>query len=308
MSRLYPVDNPYHACMNASCIVKFVKYVVVMGQGYDSSPLLDMRIHDINVEAETLRNIPQIPAPVHADATPEGVTTTEDETQADIDLTQAMQALTIYWTGWWPLLHVIMVYEIIHPETTMVVETHEARNLAGVQEFRTCSVNGDASILEPSSEEDEWIGTLLETAVPAILGFSIVVAGAFLESLLRSPAPNPIAVCIASAALSSLALWAVILPSVFAYKMVQQGDWTRNDAGRYLFELAFGWLLASLGILVPTILGEKGAAEGIIGAIAKVITRLAWLAELLKYALVAGITILLIGVALLIGSSIWLNG
>ena len=281
-----------------------IKYIVIRAQRYSHYTLSDLRLHNIVVS----EGLSTVSAPMYADATNEGRITPNDETTADVDLTQAMQSLSIYWTGWWPLLHVVMVYEFLHPETTITIETHEARNIAGVQEFSACSVSGDASVLEASSEEDENLGTLIETIGLTALATLIAIAGGVLEWAIRLPPPSTIAVTAASAALSALALIAVIVPSWFAYKMVHQGDWTRNDAGRYLFELAYAWLGAGFSGLLTFALTGGGASAGVLSAIAGAAAALSVLKTVLQYSLFTFITMYLIGVALFEGAKIWFYG
>jgi len=50
-----PYDYLVGACDNAS---RVVKYVALMGQGYSLNPLLDIRIHDINVVADPNKHAP----------------------------------------------------------------------------------------------------------------------------------------------------------------------------------------------------------------------------------------------------------
>ena len=101
-----PNDLLLGGCDNAS---RVVKYVVVMGQGYDSSPLLDMRIHDINVEAEIIRNIPSIPEPEGVDGTIASVCEDPDN-KFDEDTEQfADQALSVCWAdSWWPTMEICL--------------------------------------------------------------------------------------------------------------------------------------------------------------------------------------------------------
>jgi hypothetical protein len=96
------------ACGKAS---RIIKCVVVMSPGYSSNPLLDMRIHDITVVADPNRRLPAAPEPEEADGTTEGTSTSDERTAADVDLSQAMQPVTTYWTGWWPTLHILINWQ-----------------------------------------------------------------------------------------------------------------------------------------------------------------------------------------------------
>ncbi len=109
-------------------------------------------------------------------------------------------------------------------------------------------------------------------------------------------------------ALSALAITAVTIPSVFAYYMVDKGEWSRLDACRFLLEIGYAWLQTGASVLIPVALGQAGASRGLIRAFANAMSRLSWLAKVLEAFLIASITIILVGVALLIGAAIWLWG
>jgi hypothetical protein len=103
-----PYDYEMGACDNAS---RVVSYVVMMGQGYSLNPLFGMRIHDINVESEIIRYIPQIPEPVVADGSTEGagdyvLDNLDPETeQTKQTLLDQMANVVFSWLSqWWPKL------------------------------------------------------------------------------------------------------------------------------------------------------------------------------------------------------------
>jgi hypothetical protein len=75
----------------------------MMGQGYSLNPLLSMRIHDINVEADIMTSIPQIPEPIEEDGTyfPES----QPDPYVESTYTAAGLSTETWWTGWWPVLH-----------------------------------------------------------------------------------------------------------------------------------------------------------------------------------------------------------
>ncbi len=105
-------DAPYPLgeCDNAS---RVVKYVAVLGYRYSSPELVGMRVHDIRVVADLTRHDPTAPdpeEPVAYDGT--GSLTSDDFLQSDELLTDAMTRIEVYWTGPWPLLHVVFSYAI----------------------------------------------------------------------------------------------------------------------------------------------------------------------------------------------------
>jgi hypothetical protein len=75
-----------------------------MGQGYASNPLLDMRIHDINVVADPNRHAPAGPDPVGADGTSTPIPNVYPAVDSRIQ--DAAATTSIWWTGWWPVLHI----------------------------------------------------------------------------------------------------------------------------------------------------------------------------------------------------------
>jgi hypothetical protein len=95
----------------------------MMREGYSIDPLLDMRIHDINVEAEIIRSIPQIPVPVEADGTNEGLLESSDEssaTKVDDVSSSIMDWLESWWdlVNFWPTLFIAII------ETTLEATYH----------------------------------------------------------------------------------------------------------------------------------------------------------------------------------------
>ena len=100
-----PNDLLLGGCDNAS---RVVSYVVVMGQGYASNPLLDMRIHDINVEADPNKHAPAGPDPVKADGTSQPKP--ESERRIEEYGIQGAAEIEPSWSGPWPLCHLVCSY------------------------------------------------------------------------------------------------------------------------------------------------------------------------------------------------------
>ncbi|NWF94812.1 MAG: hypothetical protein HXY34_01585 [Candidatus Thorarchaeota archaeon] len=281
----------------------------ILGQRVDYYSLVDMRVQDINVVADLNRHEPNAPNPTEpAEHDGTGSPTSPQQAGADVRLTQAARCLTVYWTGWWPLLHMVVVHELAHPQTTLTLHTHTAKNLLGQTEYSSCSITGDAGVLGPADEDDEWMDTHLQTIVSDVLMMSITLAAGLLESAVRSPTPNPALIVVASALLTTAALLAVTLPSVFALYMVNKGEWTRADAGRFLWEIAYAWITRSLPVFGSLALGQAGASAGLLKAVATALARFAWLGKLLEFFLVATFAILLVGIALAIEAEMWLRG
>ncbi|NWF96188.1 MAG: hypothetical protein HXY34_08595 [Candidatus Thorarchaeota archaeon] len=149
--------------------------------------------------------------------------------------------------------------------------------------------------------------TLVIADAPAVL--PAMECGRTIESRLeyaaRNPMPDPASIVVSPALLTTAALLAVTLPSVFALYMVNKGEWTRADTSRFLYEIAWSWSWPALGFFVSAALGQAGASTGLLKAVATASARFAWLARLLEFVLVANGTMMLIAIALFVEAQIW---
>jgi hypothetical protein len=98
----YPIGE----CDNAS---RVIKYVMLLGYRHSHYNLVDMRIHDINVEADLNRHNPNAPNPddpVDSDGTATGYKPASAAISfVDMLVDMATANTLSWWTGWWPLLH-----------------------------------------------------------------------------------------------------------------------------------------------------------------------------------------------------------
>ncbi len=245
------------------------------------------------------------PGPLELDGT--GGPTDEELKTSETYLTDAKNAITTFWTGWWPLLNILVYQEVQHPQTTLIVELHQKKNLLGFTEYSACSIQGDASVLGPADEDAQWLAWNVENILTPILLMGILIAGGVLEWAIKCN-PNPLVLAAAAFALTMQALLAIAVPSIVIGYMVDIGEETRASAGRYLLEIGFGWLSVAGPFLLAAALAQAAASTGLITALAEIFPKLAFLATILQYALIANIVVLCIGIALLIIASIWFFG
>ena len=150
-----PYDLLLGGCDNAS---RVVSYVVVMGQGYDSSPLLDMRIHDISVEADPNKHAPSGPDPVEADGSNPGASDLQSDESEDYfndKLGEAHNMISLYWTGWWPTLHFVIQQELMTDVVLSIHLTVDILGSVGIENFNV-EFLGVEDMTEP--EADDVIG------------------------------------------------------------------------------------------------------------------------------------------------------
>jgi hypothetical protein len=111
-------DNPYsylvHAVYNAS---RVVESLIIEGQRYGSSPLVDMRIHDINVVADLNRHDPNDPnpeEPAEYDGTNEGryedPFSSQEVSSFWSDLENVCSQTASWWEGAWPRIHLKLIW------------------------------------------------------------------------------------------------------------------------------------------------------------------------------------------------------
>jgi hypothetical protein len=120
--------DPIGECDNAS---RVIKYVVLLGYKYSHYNLVDMRIHDINVEANLAALNPNAPSPY--DGTDLGVGETAPPPQDEWP-----SKVISWWTWPWPELHSRI--EESHPEGISVTAQIKT-DLLGFLTIETLSVN-----------------------------------------------------------------------------------------------------------------------------------------------------------------------
>jgi hypothetical protein len=118
----YPIGE----CDNAS---RVIKYVMLLGYRYSHYNLVDMRIHDINVEADLNRHNPNAPSPddpVESDGTAQGSVSEDAKRTAGGGFTEASNQLVImFWTPGWPMLN----FKVLDPHDTSFAVLHFAVDL-----------------------------------------------------------------------------------------------------------------------------------------------------------------------------------
>ncbi len=99
--------------VNAS---RVIKYVAILGYRAYSYPLVEMRVHDINVVADLDQHRP--PEPVALDGTVDGAATNSNRaTQESSSQRVAAEYLKGYWTLPWPVYH---LYVLATPTLTLL--------------------------------------------------------------------------------------------------------------------------------------------------------------------------------------------
>jgi hypothetical protein len=224
---------------------RVVKYVAVTGQRFGSNPLLDMRIHDINVMADPNKRIPAAPEPEVADGT---VTPPDSAIQtADVDLSEAAVLILTYWTGPWPLLHFVVDVQVApdyipeghpaKPAEGKMLHLSVAKNLLGITEEQDISVLGDGSFGEPSDEILSQDVHLLADVALVALNFALI--GLEIASSVGN-IPAMIAF-IASTVILTLSFFGIL--NWFHDTMLEKGSWTH-------YECFHDWLIMGIVIAV----------------------------------------------------------
>ncbi|NHJ14009.1 MAG: hypothetical protein EAX95_10060 [Candidatus Thorarchaeota archaeon] len=280
--------------------------MVLEGLRYGSNPLLEMRIHDLALLTDLSR-----PDPNHPDDPPPGGdpengmefdgTSSPSKTitaEADFNLMSLMPEIITSWTGPWPLFHIEISKDVPHTEGTLHIIAHTAKNLLGIAEQSNFAATGDGSI-------GDWpisaVQYALESAFPVVCVTTLKLSVGYLEFVLRNPAAtaNPVLVTVAAGAAAAAAVFAYMLPVIFANWMIDNHRFTHNEAGWFLLEVGVVFLGAAIGFnIFQSILAKiTGSApqQFLSGAQGK----LASLAEYLKYSLFANIIIGVIGIGLI---------
>jgi hypothetical protein len=99
---------PIALCDNCS---RVIKYVAIYGARSESFNLVEMRILDINVVADLTRPSPSPPnpnSPAKYDGTHSGSIDENIRHNVDVKFEEANQYVQCYWTGPWPVLHLVI--------------------------------------------------------------------------------------------------------------------------------------------------------------------------------------------------------
>ena len=165
----YPIGE----CDNAS---RVIKYVVLYGTQYYSTPLVDARVHDINVVADLNRHNPNAPNPddpVEFDGTGDGAITSSIQVIIEELMITAMDLIDGYWTGWWPVFHLVISW---FPFADVCLSLHITIDLLLNIDV---SLDGVLSLLVPFLEDQGIVGATAvqetESAVFRLRGFHDVL-------------------------------------------------------------------------------------------------------------------------------------
>ncbi|MFW9845734.1 MAG: hypothetical protein ACFFD6_03215 [Candidatus Thorarchaeota archaeon] len=221
-------DNPYtyliRAVGNAS---RVTKSVVIEGLRYGSSPLIDMRIHDINVEADLSRSNPNNPdpeEPVNFDGSEQGLS---PKTQAQVDshLTDASGQVQTWWTGPWPMLHI---------STNSQFVFHMAVDLLGTAEIYDSS---------PSQATEEDFNNAQRT-----WGFAVEIGLWTLALIITCAVAEKIPTGWAAiAAVVSIMLLTLGIAWMHSHTLVDNGMWNAGAAAWFFLLLSLTYLCMAAG-------------------------------------------------------------
>ena len=216
---------PLGECDNAS---RVIKYVVILGYRYSSYNLVDMRIHDINVVADLTRSKPQGAPPVE-DGDADGTEQTYSPTILQIVdqlLIEAISNVIVYWTGWWPRLHIVI------SSTTVF---HMSVDLLGTTELYDSSSEG--------ANEEDFNNALLVAEFSAVNGLwmvALIMACAAAEKMPTGwwGIAGIILTMFATAAFA----W------YMSHQMVDNGQWTAGAASVYFIVLSISYFGIAAGL------------------------------------------------------------
>ncbi len=220
---------------------RVIKYIAIHCDRYSHYNLGDIRIKNIVVS----EGLPTTSAPMYADATSHPPESTTDI--IDLDLSQAIAMIAIYWTGWWPLLHFDFEVEVApdnipvgHPakpaEGKFIVASAE-KNILGITENQDITINGDGSFGQPSDEilnqNVQILTVIIQTSLNiALIGLEIAAN--------TGNAPATALFVISTVALTFLFFGLI---DWFHQKMLEKGSWNH-------YECFNNWLMIGVGILI----------------------------------------------------------
>ncbi len=166
----YPIGD----CDTAS---RVIKYVVVLGYRHSHYNLVDMRIHDINVEADLNAHDPNASNPedlVEFDGTPEGYS--EGATDGTKDANNAEQlaidSLTAEWLGPWPALLLTATMDI----GTFSFIIQMVVDILGSLTLYSMSLVADALTSMSDQEMEQGLGTVLQLSIIQSLSLIVLVS------------------------------------------------------------------------------------------------------------------------------------
>ena len=291
-----------------------IKYVAMWGLGYCSYNLVQMRIDDINVVADLNEhdpNAPSVPPPTQ-DPSPQesqdydgtASPTLSESSHVSLDLSSAMAQVICYWTGPWPLLHVVINQPVPHASGQLVASVHTVKNLLGVTEYSACSVTGDAANPSPDFDVGLWAWLIDEVfSLPLIA--TLQLSCGYAESIIRSGAEiNPVLAVSAGVIMASAAMTAYFAPVLYALYLVDNGQWSKADAFWFLWSCGWNYVAVGFALIAGTVISSlvtklTGVNVGAIrDFLMTTLARFDPVAKILQFSWLANIVITAIGLAI----------
>ncbi|NHJ15236.1 MAG: hypothetical protein EAX95_16260 [Candidatus Thorarchaeota archaeon] len=223
---------------------------MIEGLRYGSNPLLEMRIHDINLEVDLSRHDPNHPGEKQ-DFDGTGYPDSKQISDTDTDLIAANEEVSFYWTGPWPLLHYVFGI-LICPESVpeghpakpaegTTLHYHIAKNLLSQTESWDIHTEDDGSFGQPSDEIlNQQVGFLGDVLVLVLIGALIGLEIAMHHGNIPMMVAMILDIVIASVTFFEMYDW-------FHEKMLSEGKWTHYECAHHWFILGLGLLCSTLG-------------------------------------------------------------
>ncbi|NWF97258.1 MAG: hypothetical protein HXY34_14060, partial [Candidatus Thorarchaeota archaeon] len=261
---------PIAAVDNAS---RVIKYVVTLGQRYQSYSLVDMRVQDINVVANPQRRDPNVSTPPdnsyippdedHDDRpdkpyTNSGTHATSDpaaESFYALILSQVFDHVWTFWTGFWPVLHIVTEWYSSQLQETMRIQIGiDILCSISLEVIQLFTPMGDGSLPDLidgifSASFDQWRGLIFSMAITALTVFEVFA---------RSLGPPHPATILAGVAAVGLVLYYFYLTVMMVWSSVTQGLMTHGQAAAAYVGFIYNILTFILpGVKVSGYFAEK---------------------------------------------------
>ncbi len=214
-----------------------------------------MRVHDVNVVADlnghdpdssTLPPTQDPPAGEEQavqdyDGTQNGGTSTGYHMQAaDTSLSDGMNDLQLYWTGWWPLLHVVYSIPISGDGVQLTLSFHIAKNLLGISEYTALQISGDESFY--TDAVPVLLALAFENIFALVMINAVLVASNILEAVVNSASYIPGALIGAISLVVATVTVSYLAPVHFIQGEIEAGRASNIVAFGFLLEVAWAWL------------------------------------------------------------------
>ena len=267
-----------------------------------------MRIHDINVEVDPNKHAPAGPDPVEADGTQEGSVSQSHKNAIDFQLEDTTQYSSTYWTGPWPLLHVVVSWQVIANVIVLLHMTIDLLLQISVSQDGTYSVftpllehhgyTGESAITEVdnSVRRANWffwgVGNIWDGVDNAAVA---VYLASFLSGL------HPIGTAIWMIALGYW-IFTILQALAFTYEQVVNEELSLLDASLFIMQKGLQYMVVGCVDLGQGIVLNMLLLESALYAAALAAGRVAWsfVDDIIVGFVVSGIIQILIGFAIVI--------